>query len=87
MNPDEIVDEIKESKFVLEALMLNTLSKLTTNDAKRFEDLIRDVFLGINIATDSFQNEDFKNNIISMQCFEKLGIIQNDKQVSRNIFC
>ena len=37
----------KETEIVVQALRLNTLSKLTFADSKRFDSLIRDVFPGV----------------------------------------
>ncbi len=38
-----------EYKLVVQALRLNTLSKLTFADCKRFDGLVRDVFPGVSI--------------------------------------
>ncbi len=43
------VDESKESTLVVQALRLNTLSKLTFSDSKRFDALVRDVFPGVEL--------------------------------------
>lgn len=44
-----VVDGPVEYKLVVQALRLNTLSKLTFADSKRFDSLVRDVFLGVPI--------------------------------------
>lgn len=36
-----------ESQLVVQALRLNTLSKLTFTDSKRFDSLVQDVFTGV----------------------------------------
>ena len=36
-----------ESELVVQALRLNTLSKLTFADSKRFDSLVKDVFTGV----------------------------------------
>lgn len=41
-------DDVNEIEIVVSALRLNTSSKLTFDDSSRFDDLIRDVFPGIN---------------------------------------
>ena len=41
------VSSSKETEIVVQALRLNTLSKLTFADSKRFDSLIRDVFPGV----------------------------------------
>ena len=38
-----------EYRLVVQALRLNTLSKLTFADSKRFDSLVKDVFPGVNI--------------------------------------
>ena len=38
---------VKEIELLVQALRLNTLSKLTFADSKRFDALIRDVFPGV----------------------------------------
>ena len=44
-----VVDVAVEYKLVVQALRLNTLSKLTFADSKRFDSLVRDVFAGVQI--------------------------------------
>ena len=41
------VDPSVECRLVVQALRLNTLSKLTFADSKRFDALVKDVFLGV----------------------------------------
>ncbi|XP_077984893.1 cytoplasmic dynein 2 heavy chain 1-like [Glandiceps talaboti] len=42
-------DKIEESKLVVQAMRVNTLSKLTFSDAKRFDALVSDVFPGVEL--------------------------------------
>ena len=42
-----LVDSSGELRLVVQALRLNTLSKLTFADTKRFDSLVRDVFPGV----------------------------------------
>ena len=42
-----LVSHVKEIELLVQALRLNTLSKLTFADSKRFDALIRDVFTGV----------------------------------------
>ena len=42
------VDVSVEYQLVVQALRLNTLSKLTFADSKRFDSLVRDVFPGVS---------------------------------------
>ncbi|KAA8593993.1 hypothetical protein FQN60_004827, partial [Etheostoma spectabile] len=43
-------DKIQESSLVVQALRLNTMSKLTFSDCSRFDALVRDVFSGVNFT-------------------------------------
>ncbi|XP_041850617.1 cytoplasmic dynein 2 heavy chain 1 [Melanotaenia boesemani] len=43
-------EKIQESSLVVQALRLNTMSKLTFADSSRFDALVRDVFSGINFT-------------------------------------
>ena len=42
-----VVDSGVEYRIVVQALRLNTLSKLTFADSKRFDSLVKDVFPGV----------------------------------------
>ncbi|XP_070553238.1 cytoplasmic dynein 2 heavy chain 1-like isoform X2 [Ptychodera flava] len=42
-------DKIDESKLVVQAMRVNTLSKLTFSDGKRFDALVSDVFPGVEL--------------------------------------
>ncbi|CAD7952833.1 unnamed protein product, partial [Amoebophrya sp. A25] len=48
-NRDQVQDEAFEALVLLKSTRMNTLSKLTYADARRFEDLCRDVFPGISV--------------------------------------
>ncbi|XP_029136209.2 dynein cytoplasmic 2 heavy chain 1 [Labrus bergylta] len=43
-------DKIQESSLVVQALRLNTMSKLTFADSSRFDALVRDVFSGVDFT-------------------------------------
>uniref|UniRef100_A0A3Q0T4R8 Cytoplasmic dynein 2 heavy chain 1 n=1 Tax=Amphilophus citrinellus TaxID=61819 RepID=A0A3Q0T4R8_AMPCI len=43
-------EKIEESSLVVQALRLNTMSKLTFSDSSRFDALVRDVFSGVDFA-------------------------------------
>ncbi|KAG7479776.1 cytoplasmic dynein 2 heavy chain 1 isoform X1 [Solea senegalensis] len=43
-------DKIQESSLVVQALRLNTMSKLTFTDSSRFDALVKDVFSGVNFT-------------------------------------
>ncbi|KAM6946318.1 LOW QUALITY PROTEIN: cytoplasmic dynein 2 heavy chain 1 [Aplochiton taeniatus] len=45
---DQEAGHIKESSLVVQALRLNTMSKLTFADSSRFDALVRDVFSGVS---------------------------------------
>jgi dynein heavy chain 2 len=50
-----LVDSKVEAKVVVQALRLNTLSKLTFADLKRFDGLVRDIFPNVE-----FQDVDYE---------------------------
>lgn len=41
---------VEESSLVVQALRLNTMSKLTFSDSSRFDALVRDVFSGVEFT-------------------------------------
>lgn len=41
---------VQESSLVVQALRLNTMSKLTFADSSRFDALVKDVFSGVNFT-------------------------------------
>lgn len=72
-------DEIftQEMQLVVEALRVNTLSKLTYVDSERFDNLIKDVFAGV-----AFQSTGNLELVAALEesCTE-LGFQVNDRQV------
>lgn len=67
----------KEMQLAVQALRVNTLSKLTYSDSKRFDAIVKDVFIGV-----SFENSGHETLINALQesCTE-LGLQINDRQV------
>lgn len=45
-----LLHAVQESNLVVQALRLNTMSKLTFADNSRFDALVRDVFSGVNFT-------------------------------------
>ncbi len=60
---------VEESSLVVQALTLNTLSKLTFADSQRFNSLIRDIFPNIDINNVLFEHlvEPMKQSAVEMQ--------------------
>ena len=46
---DVRLDEATEAKLIVQALRVNTLSKLTFADSRRFDALVNDVFPGVEL--------------------------------------
>lgn len=72
------VDKQLESRLVVQALRINTLSKLTFSDCARFNALVKDVFPGIEFKDIEF---DQLSDAIKAVCKEQ-NLKENDIQVS-----
>ena len=76
-----IVDKNTETKLVVQALRLNTLSKLTFSDSKRFDALIKDVFPGID-----FQDVEYKTLKEALKLtMKEMGLIESSVQVRNTV--
>ena len=78
------VDAKTEEKIAIQAIRLNTLSKLTFADSKRFDALVRDVFPGAE-----FQDVDYAElQSALVETTQEMGLIVSKVQVSfqRGIF-
>ena len=69
----------KEGEIVVQALRLNTLSKLTFSDSSRFDALIRDVFLDVAFNNEGY--EDLKKAI--RDSYEELELKINENQIRK----
>jgi dynein heavy chain 2 len=69
----------KEVEIVVQALRLNTLSKLTFSDSVKFDALIRDVFLGVAFNNEGY--EDLKKAI--RDSYEELELKVNENQIRK----
>lgn len=77
LRPNESLSLEKEMSLVMDALKMDTLSKLTYNDSKKFYGILEDTFPGI----DNHQNNDIKlKEALENSCLE-LGLKINEKQV------
>ncbi|XP_069998938.1 cytoplasmic dynein 2 heavy chain 1 isoform X2 [Penaeus vannamei] len=68
-----------ESELVVQALRLNTLSKLTFSDSSRFDDLVKDVFPDVKFRGVGY--EDLAS--ILQEVFTEMGLIPNDRQIKK----
>lgn len=68
----------KELSLVTSAIKINTLSKLTFSDSKKFEDLLQDVFPG---TTDEQSADNSMMEALEESCKE-LGLQLNQRQVN-----
>ena len=73
------MDIEEEKNLVVQALRLNTLSKLTFSDCKRFDALIQDVFPGIN-----FKDVEYTTLREALRdAMKELGHVESKVQVSK----
>ena len=70
-----------EIQLVVQALRLNTLSKLTFADSKRFDSLIKDMFPGVSFK--SLQQEKLETALKEACCDLKLEVVE--AQVRANV--
>ena len=75
-----LVDNKMEAKIVVQALRLNTLSKLTFADSKRFDGLVKDVFPNVE-----FQDVDYETLADALRMSaQELNLVVMPTQVSFN---
>ncbi|PSN45380.1 Cytoplasmic dynein 2 heavy chain 1 [Blattella germanica] len=70
------LEEEGEMELVVQALRLNTLSKLTFADCTRFDSLVQDVFPGIPFTSSGYQDL----TAALKESFTELGLLYNDDQ-------
>jgi dynein heavy chain 2 len=75
------LEEDAEREVVVQALRLNTLSKLTFADCARFDSLVRDVFPGVRFTSSGYE----ELTAALKESFGDLGLLCNENQV-RHIF-
>ncbi|XP_042221258.1 cytoplasmic dynein 2 heavy chain 1-like isoform X2 [Homarus americanus] len=68
-----------ESELVVQALRLNTLSKLTFSDSSRFDELVQDVFPDVKFRGVGY--EDLAK--ILQETFIEMSLIPNDRQIKK----
>ena len=73
------IDPEKEAEVVVQALRLNTLSKLTFSDSVRFDGLIKDVFKNVKFNNEGY--EDLKQAVV--ESCNNLGLKVNQNQVRK----
>jgi len=75
------VDDGTEAKLVVQALRINTLSKLTYTDSERFDALLQDVFPGVEFR--DIEYETLRNALKEVCAESHLGVI--DSQVRQQV--
>ncbi|MGH0159576.1 UNVERIFIED_CONTAM: hypothetical protein FKN15_075087 [Acipenser sinensis] len=84
LKKNENKETIKESHIVVQALRLNTMSKLTFTDCSRFDALVKDVFPGVD-----FKDVEYKELTTALQAvFEeaKLEIIPSQMKKALELY-
>lgn len=72
--------ESAESSLVVQALRLNTLSKLTFADSRRFDALVADVFAGVQLQ--SVENPALKQAL--QESAAELNLEMNEAQIGKS---
>jgi dynein heavy chain 2 len=72
------LEEGTEKELIVQALRLNTLSKLTFADCARFDSLVRDVFPGVHFTSSGYK----ELTAALKESFGDLGLLCNENQVS-----
>ena len=80
-NKDLQIDSEKEAEIAVNALRLNTISKLTFIDTHKFERLVSDFFPNVNFSNAGYEQLD---EALRETCIE-LGLDVNDKQIRKAI--
>lgn len=73
------IPEQKESELLIKAIRVNTMSKLTFGDAKKFDSLLSNIFMGIKI-------EDVKYEELTKaieETLKEMNLMYVDRQVSK----
>ena len=66
-----------ESQLVVQAARINTLSKLTFGDSKRFDGLLKDIFPGIDLKDIEYENL----RLALHEIYKEHHLLINDMQV------
>ena len=80
-NTDLVIDNNKEIEIAVNALRLNTISKLTFIDNNKFERLVRDYFPNVEFSNAGYEELD---QALRVSC-QELGLEVNDKQIRKAI--
>ena len=71
-----------ESQLVVQAARINTLSKLTFGDSRRFDGLLQDIFPGIDLRDIEYENLQRALH----EVYKEHHLLINDAQVKSNFF-
>ena len=71
-----------ESQLVVQAARINTLSKLTFGDSKRFDGLLQDIFPGIDLRDIEYENL----RLALHEIYKEHHLLINDMQVRSFFF-
>lgn len=75
---------VQESSLVVQALRLNTMSKLTFADSSRFDALVRDVFSGVNFT--DVEDQILMHALEEVYKEARLELIPSQVHVYENIY-
>ena len=69
------MDNIAESNLAVQALRINTLSKLTFSDSIRFDSLVKDIFTGVTFK--DIEYDDLAEAVRSVCKENNIVVIEN----------
>ncbi|XP_056634261.1 cytoplasmic dynein 2 heavy chain 1 [Diorhabda sublineata] len=78
-NSKQHIDMNSEMALTVQVLRMDTLSKLSFSDSKKFESILEDVFRGIDLK---FSKDDLMKTILK-ECFEEMGLSENERQTNK----
>jgi dynein heavy chain 2 len=78
---DYKIDSEKETEIAVNALRLNTVSKLTFGDIAKFDQLVQDFFPGIQFSSEGYEQLE---EALKVSC-DEIGLDINSKQIRKAI--
>eukprot|EP00928_Gymnodinium_smaydae_P079340 TRINITY_DN632_c0_g1_i3.p1 TRINITY_DN632_c0_g1~~TRINITY_DN632_c0_g1_i3.p1 ORF type:complete len:2255 (+),score=688.11 TRINITY_DN632_c0_g1_i3:125-6889(+) len=76
---DQPLSDVEESVLLLKAVRMNTLSKLTFADSRRFQDLCVDLFPGVNVKDIEYKELE----VAIRESMKELKLSEIDSQISK----
>ncbi|TRY83670.1 hypothetical protein DNTS_027964 [Danionella cerebrum] len=84
LTPQQHYDWVEESRLVVQALRLNTMSKLTFSDCSRFDSLLKDVFPAVDFQ--DVEYEELRSALLAVYEEANLEIIPSQLKKAMELF-